>query len=130
MLSSLVKEHTQRSVRRREEQEKRRTDACQAAEKLTDALVDHLNVGVAQAYLNQKRLDAEAKELHTHAAEFARQTQNWLSLVDSFNGSLKEVGDLESWSNAIEKDLKVVSSALEYTYKVNREANSHPSPPQ
>ena len=92
------------------------------AEALTNALVDHLNVGVAQAYLNQKRLDAEAKELHTHAAEFARQTQQWLSLVDAFQGTLKELGDVESWSRAVEADLKTVSTALEYTYKVNRDA--------
>jgi hypothetical protein len=72
MLSNLLKEHSQRSSLRREQQERRREDACQAAAQLTNALVDHLNVGVAQAYLNQKRLDAEAKELHAHATEFAR----------------------------------------------------------
>ena len=89
---------------------------------LTNALVDHLNVGVAQAYLNQKRLDAEAKRLHANATEFAKQTQNWISLVDSFNGSLKELGDVKSWASAIETDMKTVSSVLEYTYKVNKQA--------
>ena len=33
----------------------------------------HLNVVVAQTYLNLKRLDAEAKRLHGNATEFARQ---------------------------------------------------------
>lgn len=89
---------------------------------MTHALVDHLNVGVAQAYLNQKRLDAEAKELHTHAAEFARQTHLWIGLVDNFNTNLKELGDVENWSKSIEKDMKVISSALEYTHKVNSQA--------
>ena len=84
--------------------------------------MDHLNVGVAQAYLNQKRLDAEAKRLHANATEFAKQTQNWISLVDSFNGSLKELGDVKSWASAIETDMKTVSSVLEYTYKVNKQA--------
>ena len=36
-------------------------------------LLDHLNVGVVQAYLNEKRLDVEAKKLHGNATEFARQ---------------------------------------------------------
>ena len=82
------------------------------------------NVGVAQAYLNQKRLDAEAKQLHTNATDFAKQTQNWLNLVNSFNGTLKDLGDVENWSKTIEEDMKTISSTLEYTYKVNREANS------
>lgn len=51
--------------------------------------VDHLNVGVAQAYLNQKRLDQEAKNLNTNANNFNKQTQQWLSLIESFTSSLK-----------------------------------------
>jgi len=73
MLSSLVKEHNQQQAVRREEQEVKRQEAVKAASELTQALVDHLNVGVAQAYLNQKRLDAEAKRLHTNAQEFSKQ---------------------------------------------------------
>ena len=102
--------------------------SCIILGELTNALVDHLNVGVAQAYLNQKRLDAEAKRLHCNATEFAKQTQNWISLVDSFNGSLKELGDVKSWATAIETDMKTVSSVLEYTYKVNKQATIQQQP--
>ncbi len=48
MLSNLVKEHSQQQAVRREEQEVRRQEAVKAASELTQALVDHLNVGVAQ----------------------------------------------------------------------------------
>jgi len=122
MLSSLVQEHNARQAGNKARQERLRQEANKAAGELTNALVDHLNVGVAQAYLNQKRLDAEAKRLHANATEFAKQTQNWISLVDSFNGSLKELGDVKSWASAIETDMKTVSSVLEYTYKVNKQA--------
>ena len=124
MLSNLLKDHQQRSALRKELQEQRRSEALGAAQNLTHALVDHLNVGVAQAYLNQKRLDAEAKQLHSHASNFAKQTQQWLHLVDQFNSTLKELGEVESWAKSIEIDMKTVSSALEYTYKVNRENNA------
>ena len=40
-------------------QETRRTEATDAAARLTSALVDHLNVGVAQAYLNQVQFHEE-----------------------------------------------------------------------
>lgn len=44
---------------------------------------------VAQAYLNQKRLDAEAKQLHVGATNFAKQTQQWMQLIDGFSSALK-----------------------------------------
>lgn len=122
MLSSLVREHQQEQAVRRESQEVKRQEAIKASAELTQALVDHLNVGVAQAYLNQKKLDAEAKRLHTNAQEFSKQTHSWHNLVDSFNGKLKELGDIEHWSRSIESDMKTISTSLEYSYKVNREA--------
>lgn len=124
MLSSLVKEHQARQVTRKEQQEVKKKEALTAANNLTTALVDHLNVGVAQAYLNQKRLDSEAKQLHLNATNFSKQTSAWLQLIDSFNNSLKEVGDVESWAKTIETDMRTISSTLEYAYKVNSEANT------
>jgi len=121
MLSSLVKEHQARANNHKEVQERKKQDALAAANKLTDALVDHLNVGVAQAYLNQKRLDSEAKQLHKSATNFAKQTQAWLSVVESFNTSLKELGDIKGWARSIEDDLQAISCTLEYVAKVEQE---------
>ena len=44
---------------------------------------------VAQAYLNQKRLDSEAKQLHIEATNFAKQTQQWMQLIETFSSSIK-----------------------------------------
>lgn len=44
---------------------------------------------VAQAYINQKRLDAEAKQLHISATNFAKQTQQWMNLIEGFSSALK-----------------------------------------
>ncbi|XP_046993396.1 biogenesis of lysosome-related organelles complex 1 subunit 1 [Schistocerca americana] len=123
MLSTLVKEHQAKQTARKEAQEQKRREAVAAATNLTEALVDHLNVGVAQAYLNQKRLDAEAKQLHHSATNFAKQTQQWVSLVESFSSALKEIGDAENWARSIETDMRTITSALEYTYKVSQESS-------
>ncbi|CAG0887727.1 unnamed protein product [Darwinula stevensoni] len=117
MLSSLIKEHQLKQQTRKEEQERRRKDAIAAAGVLTQALVDHLNVGVAQAYLNQRKLDVEAKQLNQHAATFAKQTQLWLQMVETFSTALKELGDVENWAKSIEGDMRSISQALEYSYK-------------
>ncbi|KAG0715888.1 Biogenesis of lysosome-related organelles complex 1 subunit 1 [Chionoecetes opilio] len=117
MLSSMVKEHQGRQQARKEEQERRRKEAIQASSSLTHALVDHLNVGVAQAYLNQRRLDSEAIQLEQNATNFQRQTSQWLTLVSSFTDSMKEVGHVHNWATTIEADMRTVSTALEYAYK-------------
>ncbi|XP_055372715.1 biogenesis of lysosome-related organelles complex 1 subunit 1 [Condylostylus longicornis] len=121
MLSSMVKEHESRKEIKKEEQEIRRKDALDASRELTQALVDHLNVGVAQAYLNQKRLDAEAKQLQIGATNFAKQTQQWLHLIDNFTTALKELGDVENWAKSIENDMHVITDCLEIAYKKVRQ---------
>uniref|UniRef100_A0A5F9DMX2 Biogenesis of lysosome-related organelles complex 1 subunit 1 n=1 Tax=Oryctolagus cuniculus TaxID=9986 RepID=A0A5F9DMX2_RABIT len=89
MLSRLLKEHQAKQNERKELQEKRRREAITAATCLTEALVDHLNVGVAQAYVNQRKLDREVKTLQAQAAQFAKQTGQWIGMVENFNQALK-----------------------------------------
>ncbi|XP_067931985.1 biogenesis of lysosome-related organelles complex 1 subunit 1-like [Watersipora subatra] len=117
MLASLLKEHQIRQQERRDVQELRRKRATEAIGKLTSALTDSLNDSVAIAYSNQKKIDAEAKRLQTNAATFAKQTSQWLKLMEEFNSALKEIGDVENWSKSIEADMRTVSTALEYVYK-------------
>lgn len=117
MLSRLLKEHQAKQNERKELQEKRRKEAIAAATTLTEALVDHLNIGVAQAYVNQRKLDHEVKTLQIQAAQFAKQTTQWIGLVENFNQALKEIGDVENWARSIEKDMRIIATALEYVYK-------------
>ncbi|XP_034478507.1 biogenesis of lysosome-related organelles complex 1 subunit 1 [Drosophila innubila] len=124
MLTSMVKEHHAKQSKRKQEQEVRRKEAIETSNELTQSLVDHLNVGVAQAYLNQKRLDAEAKQLHVGATNFAKQTHQWLQLIDNFSSALKELGDVENWARSIEGDMQVIQQTLELAYKTSRAAQA------
>jgi len=117
MLSSLVKDHQAKTQALKQEQEKKKQEALTAANLLTQGMVDHLNVGVAQAYLNEKKLDTEMRTLTTNAAQFTKQTQQWLSLIENFNTALKELGHVQSWAKAIESDVKTITTSLEYVYK-------------
>ncbi|XP_043646288.1 biogenesis of lysosome-related organelles complex 1 subunit 1 [Drosophila teissieri] len=120
MLTSMVKEHHKEQAKRKQEQEVRRKEAIEASNELTQSLVDTLNVGVAQAYLNQKRLDAEAKQLHLGATNFAKQTHQWLQLIDQFSTALKDLGDVENWARSIEGDMHAINQTLELAYKASR----------
>lgn len=71
---------------------------------------------VAQAYLNQKKIEEEVKQLHYNMSQFSKQTQQWVTLIEGFNGALKQIGDLENWSRIMENDMKFISEVLEHTY--------------
>lgn len=117
MLSRLLKEHQAKQNERKELQERRRREAIAAATCLTEALVDHLNVGVAQAYVNQRKLDHEVKILQVQASQFSKQTAQWISMVEGFNQALKEIGDVENWARSIEMDMRTIATALEFVHK-------------
>uniref|UniRef100_A0A3B5RBF2 Glutaminase 2b (liver, mitochondrial) n=2 Tax=Xiphophorus maculatus TaxID=8083 RepID=A0A3B5RBF2_XIPMA len=117
MLSRLLKEHQAKQNERKELQEKRRREAIAAATCLTEALVDHLNVGVAQAYVNQRKLDHEVKTLQVQANQFSKQTAQWISMVEGFNQALKEIGDVENWARSIEMDMRTIATALEMFFE-------------
>uniref|UniRef100_A0A8B9HGS8 Biogenesis of lysosome-related organelles complex 1 subunit 1 n=1 Tax=Astyanax mexicanus TaxID=7994 RepID=A0A8B9HGS8_ASTMX len=106
------------------DQKRRRREAIAAATSLTEALVDHLNVGVAQAYVNQRKLDHEVKTLQVQAGQFAKQTAQWITMVEGFNQALKEIGDVENWARSIEMDMRTIATALEYVHKGHLQAAS------
>lgn len=62
----------------------------------------------------------------TAAAQYAKQAAHWLSLVEAFNQALKEIGDVEQWSQSIETDLQTIAAALEVVCKGSHEpAHAH-----
>ena len=53
-----------------------------------------------------------SQELLHEAKKFSKQTTQWMNLYQTFNDSLKEVGDVENWLSAIEVDMSVVSESM------------------
>uniref|UniRef100_A0A8D2NWZ3 Biogenesis of lysosome-related organelles complex 1 subunit 1 n=3 Tax=Passeriformes TaxID=9126 RepID=A0A8D2NWZ3_ZOSLA len=110
MLSRLLKEHQARQSERRELQERRKGREVRTPDPNNPPRV-------AQAYVNQRKLDQEVKTLQVQAAQFARQTGHWIAMVENFNQALKEIGDVENWARSIELDMRTIATALEYVYK-------------
>lgn len=125
MLSHLLKEHQAKQNERKEQQ--RRQEAITPATCLTEVLVDHLNVGLAQANRSQRKLDHKVKTLQIQAALSAKQTGQWIGTVENFHQELKEIGDVQSWAQKIELDMCTIAPALVYIYKVQRQS-APPSP--
>ena len=87
-----------------------------------------LEKSVSQTYVNQRKLDTEAKRLMVNIDQFSRSINQWTTLMNSFNDSLKELGDVENWAGCIEKDMREISSILEYVYKDNSIDGASSSP--
>ena len=65
-------------------------------------------------------VEAKAKELHVQTTRFAKQTAQWLQLVERFNSSYDELGDVEQWTKGVESDLSTISTSLEYVASVTK----------
>ena len=119
MLGQLVKEHQVKQGERKEEIEQKKQAALNAANQLTSALVDHLNEGVSQAYLNQRKLDVEAKQLHANITQLSKQATGWLNLMEGLNKAVNELGDVKNFAKCIEEDMRLISTSLEYSYSLS-----------
>uniref|UniRef100_A0A1I8FNG9 Casein kinase II subunit beta n=1 Tax=Macrostomum lignano TaxID=282301 RepID=A0A1I8FNG9_9PLAT len=74
------------------------------------SVLDNWLCGVAQAYANQRRLDCETKALQASVTTFARQTGQWIKLVEDLNSALKRWETLRLGPEHGE-DMRIVSAA-------------------
>ncbi len=71
------------------EAENKKKLALSSVNAVTNGLLDQVNTGVAQIFLNQKKLESETRILQQQALRFSKQTAQWITLIDQFNTSLK-----------------------------------------
>jgi hypothetical protein len=43
--------------------------------------------------------------------------EQWIQAIESFSYALKEIGNVETWSRAIEKDTAIISRTLEEAHR-------------
>eukprot|EP01116_Phalansterium_solitarium_P015382 TRINITY_DN33961_c0_g1_i1.p2 TRINITY_DN33961_c0_g1~~TRINITY_DN33961_c0_g1_i1.p2 ORF type:complete len:123 (+),score=43.90 TRINITY_DN33961_c0_g1_i1:109-477(+) len=117
MLTKLLRDHQQKQTQLRDESDQKRRAALNSVSAVTSGLMDSVNSGVANVFANQRRLEQETRNLQSQTTRFSKQTTQWLTLVDNFNDSLKEIGDIENWAKTIENDMKSIAATLAYVSK-------------
>src|ERR1700733_492953 len=69
--------------------EQKRKAALASVGVVTNGLMDSVNSGVAQVFNNQRKLEQETRNLQQQTQKFSKQTNQWLTLIENFNTSLK-----------------------------------------
>lgn len=123
MYASMLKEHLKSQEQFRNEINSKRVSAEKAIECWTGESVMELNNGIAQAYLNQHKLDNEVRKLQSNVCKLTKQVQQWMIVCNSLNGAVKDIGDVSTWTKTIQKDIKYVASAIEELNKPQNNEN-------
>ncbi|GJN08683.1 hypothetical protein PR202_ga26632 [Eleusine coracana subsp. coracana] len=111
-LLQIVHQHRQQSLRQRQQTEKAKKDAMRSAARVADLLVDTVDGGVQELYVNEKRIELEARTLLGTVTRYRRQTDQWLAATNEINSVLKEIGDFENWMKIMDFECQSINAAI------------------
>ncbi|CAA2972843.1 biogenesis of lysosome-related organelles complex 1 subunit 1 [Olea europaea subsp. europaea] len=111
-LLQMINDHNHASTILRERTEKAKKKAIQTAERVSDLLVNSVNEGVQEVFINEKRIEMEIRALAATIMQFTKQTDQWLTASHAINTAVKEIGDFENWMKIMELDCKSISAAI------------------
>mmetsp|Transcript_16461 Transcript_16461/g.33793 ORF Transcript_16461/g.33793 Transcript_16461/m.33793 type:complete len:158 (-) Transcript_16461:54-527(-) len=129
MLSTVAKEYQVKQLKLKEVNEQNRKEALAATETVANLVTDPVTTNVSEVFATQRKLEMEVKGLQTNTSHFAKQTRQWLEMIDDFNANLKEVGDFQNWAKTVEWDMKNIASALDYVSRSDSHTPSSSFPP-
>ncbi|KAB5530238.1 hypothetical protein DKX38_020319 [Salix brachista] len=112
-LLQIFTDHHRTSLRLREITEKAKKEAVRVA----DLLVDEVNGGVQESFVNEKRIEMEIRGLAASIVRFMKQSDQWLTATHSINTAIKEIGDFENWMKTMEYDCKSITTAIHNIHK-------------
>ncbi len=69
--------------------ERVKVDAVKSAARVADLLVATVDGGVQELYINERRIEFEARALLATIARFKKQTDQWLAATNAINSVLK-----------------------------------------
>ncbi|CAK9142692.1 unnamed protein product [Ilex paraguariensis] len=95
-LLQMIYDHHHTSLKLREHTEKAKKNAIRSAMRVSDVLVDAVNGGVQEAFINEKRIELEIRALAATIMRFRKQTDQWLAASHAINTAIKVHNPLPS----------------------------------
>ncbi|XP_020521685.1 biogenesis of lysosome-related organelles complex 1 subunit 1, partial [Amborella trichopoda] len=93
-------------------EENAKKDALRSWLHVSGLLVDSVNGGVQESFINEKRIEFETRALASTIMRYTKQTNQWLAASHAINSAIKEIGDFENWTKTMDYDCKSISAAL------------------
>ncbi|XP_039798695.1 biogenesis of lysosome-related organelles complex 1 subunit 1-like isoform X2 [Panicum virgatum] len=84
-LLRIVHQHHHQSHCQRQQTERAKKDALRSAARVADILVDTVDGGVQELFVNEKRIEIEARALLRTVARYRKQTDQWLAATNEIN---------------------------------------------
>ena len=105
-----------------------REECLESVSELCSSMLYDVRSGVAKIYTNQKKIKDATLELQQASGQFNQKIEKWIKKYNSLNSSLRGLGDIRNWAQAMKSDLQEVSENLEEIVdfkKSQQEANNN-----
>ncbi|TVU27383.1 hypothetical protein EJB05_29991 [Eragrostis curvula] len=111
-LLQIAQQHHHQSLRHRQQTERAKKDALRSAVRVADVLVDTVDGEAHKLFVNEKRIELEARALLSAVTRYRKQTDQWLAATNEINSALKEIGDFENWMKIMDFECKGINAAI------------------
>ncbi|EAZ19423.1 biogenesis of lysosome-related organelles complex 1 subunit 1 [Oryza sativa Japonica Group] len=108
----IMQRHHHHSLHQRKITDREKIDAVRSAARVADLLVATVDGGAQELYINERRIEIEARALLATIARYKKQTDQWLAATNAINSVLKEIGDYENWMKIMDFDCKSINAAI------------------
>lgn len=80
---------------------------------LNDAVFSKINKGADQIANNQKEIDRRCRQIRDEWNSFNKELDRWNSLINELDKEIRSIGDVKSWSQQIQTDVKEIVEHLQ-----------------
>lgn len=94
------------------EQEEARAAVLASLQSAGSAYDSQLQRRAADLHANSAAIEKQERELKKQTESLAKETEVWRKEADKATMSLKQFGDLQNWTEMMERDLLVVEETL------------------
>ena len=79
-----------------------------------------MNEPIRKCYQNEKKCDSEVRTLITESVSLLELNQQWKTKIESFDQALRELGDVQAYTYAIERETRILLNVTNKIMKVNK----------